>query len=281
MAVSTIPFALAAALLGQAAAAAEPEPAAPPKIVEGVTVQAPDKPLDGRVREFVGGALGHRLDGSIVRWRDPICPLVSGLPGPMGEAILVRLSEVARRVEAPLAGPDCRPNLYVMVHRQPRALLEGWRRRDGRLFGEASPEAVRRIIESDQPVRAWHNWRYEEPGLPRASRLVRNVVRNTTSAIVVVDARRLDGVTVAQLADYVAMVGLVEMQPDIETRRAATILALFEEAREPPPGLTRWDEALLHGAYSTPQENVLQRSAIARKVLREASREEPPEEAPP
>jgi len=281
MAVSTPLFALAAALLVQGATAAEPGRAAPPTTVEGVTVQAPGKPLDDRVREFVGGALGHRLDGSIVRWREPVCPLVSGLPRPMGEAVLVRLSEVARRVEAPLAGPDCRPNLYVVVNRQPRALLERWRRRDTHLFGEASPGAVRRIIDTDRPVRAWHNWRYEEPGLPRASRLVRNAVRNTTSAIVVIDARRLDGVTVAQLADYVAMVGLVEMQPDVETRQAATILALFEEDREPPPGLTRWDEALLYGAYNTPQENVLQRSAIARQVVREARRPDPPEGASP
>lgn len=285
---------LAGVLAAQGAPASSPVAPSPPTTLTGVAVEASKKPLEQQVQEYVTGIARRPQFYSLIRWREPICPLVAGLPQTQGEYVLARLSQVAREVGAPLAGPDCEANLFVVVSDEPAVLLTLWRGRDRRLFGKGLPATVERFIETNRPVRAWHNWRYEAPGgreIPReagnfngapttnfskSSRLVENAVRVTASAIVVVDAGRLEDVKVAQLADYVAMVGFTKLRADLETGEAPTILTLFEEGRSPPAGMTTWDMAFLRGLYGTPQENRMQRAAIAGRVLREARREPAP-----
>jgi hypothetical protein len=77
-------------------------------------------------------------------------------------------------------------------------------------------------------------------------------VRDLTSVIVLIDARRLEGVTFGQLAAYIAMLGLVEIRLDAHLVDAPSILQLFTASGPtPPPGLSPWDQAFIKALYHT------------------------------
>ena len=79
---------------------------------------------------------------------------------------------------------------------------------------------------------------------------------------VIVDQRRLQGVSRGQLAAYIAMVSLAEIKPvaeikpDAHLRDAPTILKLFDVAPQAAPaGLSDWDQAFLKALCSKPRTN--------------------------
>lgn len=278
-------------------AAATGSSAAPPaaNALDTVTVQAQKdrQTLERAVSAFVSSAIVHDRYRSLARWREPICPLVAGLPREQGEFVLVRLSEIARTAGAPLAGEKCTVNLYVVLTRDPLRLLDKWQRRAPRLFSiREGAMPVKRFLNTPRPVRVWYNAEFtgadgsafysETFGSPGAiqqyptnshaygSRLRYDDVRGIASAIVVVDTNRVSALTVGQLADYIAMVGLAEVNLDKDLGVAPTILRLFTASGgEPAAGLSRWDQALLRSLYHTPQADVMQLSEIKTQALRE------------
>jgi hypothetical protein len=259
--------------------------------VEAVTVPGRNRSLEERVSTFVRAAVVKEIGQSLIRWRKPICPLVAGLPAEQGEFVLQRISQAADLVGAPLGGADCRPNIYVVVTHDPKALLATWRRRDSNLFGHQLPARINRFIDTDRPVRVWHNWAYDWADAPDKSSLAGNwrvpptgarvrdpsrladaVVRNDWGAVVVIDAKAVDGFSVGQLAAYVAMTVLTEFDLDAELGDAPTILRLFETgAAERPIDLSSWDVALLRTLYGTRQELYMQRQIVASRVARDVA----------
>jgi len=75
------------------------------------------------------------------------------------------------------------------------------------------------------------------------------------------------GVTLGQLADYVAMAGLAQIKLDNHPTDAPTILTLFDKA--PSPGLTEWDKAFLKSVYASEPKSVLVRSQITHGMINE------------
>jgi hypothetical protein len=280
--------------------------------------------LAPRVREFVnqitvqedGGASG------LARWGvPPVCPLVSGLPGQEGEFILERLSEIARAAGVPLAGEQCRPNLYILITAKPEDLLRGMERRNRPFtFGydsRSSPPTetprlvVDEFIETPRAVRVWYNangnddWgkplRFcsqtevdplcftsaKDPmrcGMPNdparthvcakgyagGSHLTFDTVWTFWNVFVIVDRRRLQGVKLGQLADYVAIVGFAKLKPGAHLGDAPTILKLFDGTPQAAPaGMTDWDQAFLKSVYATDQRSNLQRRQIAGAMVRQ------------
>ena len=59
----------------------------------------------------------------------------------------------------------------------------------------------------------------------------------------------LNGASLQQLGDYVAMVAMAQVDPDADTGRFDTILNLFNDPATAPTGLTGWDRAYLEGLY--------------------------------
>ena len=102
------------------------------------------------------------------------------------------------------------------------------------------------------------------------SHLVFNSIWTFSSVFVIVDQRRLQGVTRGQLADYVAMVGFAKLKPDARLRDAPTILKLFDDAPvAAPAGMTDWDQTFLKSLYATEQTSKQQRGEIARAMVRD------------
>jgi hypothetical protein len=103
----------------------------------------------------------------------------------------------------------------------------------------------------------------------QASHLTLNVVLVIDRAFVIVDPTRFKGVTLGQLADYVAMSGLAQIKSDARLGDAPSILTLFERAPQAASaGLTDWDRAFLRALYKTEHKSILQRREIALEMVR-------------
>ena len=262
-----------------------------------VTIRAQRADLAPRISKFVNQIAVPENGGvgGLVLWATPpVCPLVSGLPHSEGEFILERVSEVARLAKVPLAGEHCRPNLYILVSLKPEDLLRGMEKRNrsftfGQDVTDSTPSptpasVVDEFITTPRAVRVWYNSVFRTPeGLPPSicyghpcnpnslGSLVRlDLVRTISTVFVVVDQRRLTGVSRGQLADYVGMVGLAKLRPGARLGDAQTILKLFDGAPQAAPtALTEWDQAFLKSLYATEQASRQQRGEIALQMVRE------------
>lgn len=226
----------------------------------------------------------------MVRWHSPVCPLVAGWPQTEGQAIFDRLSRVVASVGVPLGKVGCRPNFYVVGTTQPDALLKAWAHHDVNLFGGGF--GSHKFLATPRPIRVWYNATLTDPdGIPATSlgvgdtsvfagvptfaahgdispRFAFSVVPGLGSVISVIDLTRMEGLDVNQVADYVVMAGLTEVNFDANFGDAPTILRLFSadtDAR--PKSLSAWDTAFLKALYQTSQSDRHQRVEIAKQML--------------
>ena len=261
--------------------------AGPPKITIQSTRER--EALRRQVNRFVAAVIAHGGNESLVRWNEPVCPLVAGLPRNFGEFILARISAAARDARAPLAGSSCQANLFVIATEHPEEVLKKWLARDPQIETRHGIEPVRSLLGSARPVRVWYNivpscgvgasngsvaaaelnstiMAASNPGGTLGPSYCQNGidthlsygdVRSIYSAVIIVDTHRLTQVTIAQLADYLSLVGLASVRPDAPAQGTPTILRLFRDQHS-PPGLTPWDQALLYSLYNTNQAGKLQ-----------------------
>ncbi len=104
----------------------------------------------------------------------------------------------------------------------------------------------------------------------QASHLALNVVWAIQRVFVIVDPTRFKGVSLGQLADYVAMSGLAQIKLDAHLAGDPTILALFDTGPQAASaGLTDWDRAFLKSVYESEQKSVLLRSQLAHDMVAE------------
>lgn len=289
-----------AAAAQPAAEAADALPGGNSGAPQEVTVTGRRLPLAKRVRKFVDQVAVLENSEGVALWKRPVCPLVTGFPLQEGGAILKRLAEAARAAHVPLGADECYPpNLFIVETADPKGLLQGWSDRGSTrrsvfngatddLFAGASQSVIKEFIDTPRAVRVWYyTHREDASGLAispetslrdppqlyeyEASRIEsHNVVYDFFRVFVIVDEKRLQGVTPAQLADYVSMVALAKLKPDAHLADAPTVLRLFEgPPRNAPSGMTAWDRALLASLYAADQGSRLQRSQIARVMVRD------------
>jgi hypothetical protein len=284
-------FIAAALFVGGPALRADP--------VATVTVEAQRARLRSQVNEFVAATIVQPRydDESLLRWDSAICPLVAGFPREQGEFFLQRISQAAREAKAPLGGETCRPNLFVIGAQKPDVFLKLWWRHDPRLFNTVHGiEPAERFIKTSRPVRVWYNDSPIDPdsaseiapllgqsigiNLGQASfpthlatgrtgsRLQYMMVRAVASAIVVIDTGQVSNINIGQLADYVSMVSLAEIDLDKSVGSIPSILTLFRgDAQPQPEALTVWDRSLLHSVYNSRQKDKMQFSEICNGTL--------------
>jgi hypothetical protein len=253
------------------------------------SAEASTTELQRQIDHFVSSVVVSYMNGSLVRWDTPICPLVAGLPRDRGEFILTRVSQVAKGAQAPLAGEHCNPNFYVVVTDQPDALLKKWSRHDPTLLDKRNGMGyAKHALEARKPIRVWYNAQFRSAdgaalssntsGLDLAGLSLgltvspAAAVNTLSSVVIVVDSNRTTDINIGQLSDYVAMIGLAEVHQDTDTGTAPSILQLFREVGQPPDSLTPWDQAFLSSLYNTHQTSVVQVSAIKTGMLEQMER---------
>jgi hypothetical protein len=285
---------LATALLSLVSASTKAD--SPPKPIDSITVEAKRsrEAIKLKVDNFIGSIVVHSIDESVARWGRPVCPLVAGLSRDMGELILQRVSLAVKNANAPLAAEKCEANFFMIVIAQPDLFLKKWYARSPRMLNDARGVAgIKRFLNSTRPIRVWYNAgagcgsaMVNDGGLATglssnisiptclnssgvgSPRLHWQTVRTITSVILVIDAERVRGLNVGQLADYLAMLGLAEIRLDKDPGPEPTILRLFSETeKEKPQTLSKWDEAFLKALYTTTPSSSMQISMMKTKML--------------
>ena len=296
-------FVLAAAALVAAApalaqrnppVAAQPAPPAaqtPPSSEQDVIVTGTLE-REQEIRDFVGALTQSApMTGQIARFEDVICPGVYGLNGQARETVRNRMRQVAAYVGLRVAGPNCRPNLLLMVTRDKRAFLGTLADRHPEYFDEEE-FSPRRVIAQPGPVAAWQaTIELSADGQPlsvqggfgvnRSMRSSSHITASTrpvfTASAVVVEAGALTGLSTIQLADYALMRGLARTDPHrLPAGSPPSILTAIEApmGSEVPITITRWDLGFLRGLYGG-QANLRapqQRGDIQRRVASELNR---------
>jgi hypothetical protein len=285
------------AVLATTAIAAPPEPAVDQSKtkLDTVTVEAQRERavLENRVKKFVSGITQVPFQDSLAQWQKevPICFAIAGMTRNYGEFTLNRLSQIADAAGAPLAPERCNPNFYVIATSVPDELIAAWSDGNPSMFGNSGGLKIRRFLNTAIPIRVWYNAALyngddgtpctpstipEFEGIPEChggGHLRWGAVRDLSSVIVLIDTRRTNGITLDQLAAYVAMVGLAEIRADAEVGDAPTILRLFSDsAHAPAQGLSTWDAAYLKALYHTDHSNLTQVSAMGHSMLKEVAR---------
>jgi hypothetical protein len=192
--------------------------------------------------------LAPRLDfgtrGVPPTWRNKVCPHLAGLPEQQQQYVVARVAQIAREVGVARGDSQCSPNLFIIVTTEPRELLQRMAKHNYGLFGQRGrPYLIDQFIAAPRPVRVWYNVAIGRPG---------SLGFEFADIFVIVDQTQTKTVSVGQLADYIAMVSLMEIKPDAKLQVGRSILTLFDaQAHAAPAGLTDWDEAFLRSLYST------------------------------
>lgn len=258
--------------------------------LETITVEAQRlRELERQISTFVSAITIHNRNDSLARWQVPICPLVAGLPFNKGTFVFQRVSQVASETGIPLDSQDCKPNLLVVITREPEVLIRKWWRKQHRLFNQdRGVAAIERTIRTDAPVRVFYNACSVPPGLtttfaPRVlaqcgsgtlgSKLTRGAVRAIYSVIVVVDAEQIKALDLEPLTDYIALISLAQIRRNSDLGAAPRILRLFDDTGAARlQGLSPWDQAFLKSLYGTDSGSVMQQSQMKRAMARDLAR---------
>jgi hypothetical protein len=241
---------------------------------------------------FVAEVSVPTANGRLARWDRKICPSVVGLKAPYGQRLVDRIAAVSTAVGLQAGAPGCRPNMVIVatddsqalarsvVDANPKAFV-GWERGLSR-----GREALTAFVETPAPVRWWHVTRtrtadggdFDRGATVRVrgvSRLRATTRDDFDHVIVLVDVNRIGMIRFETLADYITMVGLAQIDPDVSVAPGVSIIGLFadrDHGVEAARGLTEWDAAYLLGLYGARRE-VIRGSAQEREIARAMIRE--------
>jgi hypothetical protein len=245
--------------------------------------------LAHRVSTFVRGVIrnpGFSEDEPLVRWNTPICFYLAGLPAEQVKFLLARLAQTSSSAGAPLARTPCQPNFVILATSEPEGVLKASYARNPQLFGNTTPAHLRQFLENSQshPVRVWYNINLgRKSGVhnghfvpsnnqAESSPFVGNTAFDFFSIVGIIDTNRTEHTRLDQLADYLVMAGLTNIDLDADLGSAPSILRLFALSGEnQPSGLSDWDAIFLKALYRSNQTSRTQRSEIAERVAHDIS----------
>ncbi|KPF73938.1 hypothetical protein IP78_14570 [Brevundimonas sp. AAP58] len=265
-------------------------------VVEGVRLRE-------RAETFVDRAAAPARGRGLGRWQGRVCAAVVNLRAEIARPIVERVSDMAAGLGLRIGGDGCDANVVIVFAADATAMVgtlaEERRRafRPGTSGLERGERAFQAFLNGDRPVRWWHlsmpvdaetgaratrlPGDIRSGGAPSApyvstiaSRLNTQVRDDIFKALIFVDIDQLHDVTAAQLADYLALVALAQIDPEAELVGYDSILNLFVERSGAPDGLTDWDRSFLEALYTTldepqgPQNAAAQADAVAGALAR-------------
>lgn len=285
---------LAAALLAspQSAPAAQTAPASQdPVRLEDVVVDA--RRLEDTTEAYVDEVAAPARRRGLARWKDGMCVGVVNLERETAQYLADRVSDVARSLGLRAHEPDCHPSVLIVATSDGPAFTEQFVAMRPRLFrvGGAGMDRggaeLRDFVTEERPVRWWHvslpvdsetgDPVVRMPGYisgsgaagtledtaqqyaPQTRVQIPSRLNDQTEDVlkrvfIIVDVDQLNGASIEQLGDYVAMVAMAQVDPDADTGQFDTILNLFDGPGAAPAGLTGWDRAYLEGLYDAGSE---------------------------
>lgn len=265
---------------------------------------APDIVVTGvrpeQTRSFVQQlAVASPMADQLPRWDNQICTSIAGMPARQGQFLADRIAQRAAALGLQPGGAGCQPNIAVFVSAESDAFARQLFEEDRQKFAylptdnvsTLGQQALEDFLDTPRAVRWWHvSATYSANGMSLAgdasqggmsnapmtrangTRLNASTREDLTQAIIIIDARRVQGIQLATLSDYVAFVALAQINPRALTAEYPTIMNLFSGAvtnTGAPTALTQWDQAFLHALYNS-QRNAVnpaqQQHEIARRM---------------
>ena len=239
-------------------------------------------------------APSHSIDNQYARWKHPVCPHVYGLTPVAAWVIEHRIREVARQVGAQVDHNDpCIANIGIIFSAQPQASLESIATKSPFLLAGGSQKVVVKY-----PVQAWYAtfkvdydgyktldvpWEIADPareesaaGGPQVaandSRLHTGLTSEMGAATVLVDSKAVTGMSLGELADYLALMTLAQASQYGVCQPMTTVANLMLDtcpAQEVTRALSHADIALLTALYAVPdQPEILQKQRIVGAMRR-------------
>lgn len=238
--------------LAAGAAFAQPAPQAPPPAQIPVTYTVPASVLKdpkGEAARFVHAyAIGSEFH-FIVQWGDRLCIKVLGLPPAQAAAVKSRIEAVAQSVSLKLYSPvgACAPtNVSIVFTPDAQRTLDDVIARRPHILGDNHSD-TRAVKTVTRPVQAWYQTCDRTDCGPEP------VYKHLEAAMVLVDQRRIDGMKLGAIADYIAMLLMSEPQHPDRCQTLPSVIDLFAgpcAGRPAPTGLTATDLAYLKAAYT-------------------------------
>ena len=294
----------AAALLSGIAAADPPSPSS--TTVSGVTVTATQATPE-KVKSFVNQLTETAPGVQMARWDRSICTGVLGLPEQHAQFMNDRIAAIAVAVGLETGKPGCRPNVLVMIAPDAQVFTKKIVENNARAFGlgfghSRGLKALKDFENTARPVRWWHvtqtkavgGFEVSEPvnggrGMDAGtvevfsvSHVHTGVVEVFGGILIVVDAKSAQGVSYQALCDYISMVALAQIAPDVDATSLPSILSLFHDrdAGKPlPTGLTPWDTGYLKALYTVRTD--VERISQAKGAITDAMKKSTPEPSTP
>jgi hypothetical protein len=255
---------------------------------EKVIVSAPKLVPDAVLHDFIQAYTAPSpASGKVARWKDGICPIVTGLPPAANKLVTERVRQVAGMVGAPVgAARFCKPNIDIVFTFKPQLLLDEVRTKTPVLLGYHDVSQEKALATVIHPVQAWYTTQtvdvygttyvddrlsnhggyrtatqYGVVFVPDArvehttgTRLMDNGLSSELyHVIIVIDLAKVDGRTIGALADYAAMLSLAQTQTFEICQPVASITNLVSPgcaAAVKTNDITDNDLAYLHGLYS-------------------------------
>jgi hypothetical protein len=274
-----------------------------PVALEDVVVEG--RRLEDLTNDFVSEVAIPARGRGLARWRNKVCVGVANLQAETAHYIVDRVSTVAQDLGLKAGAPGCEPRILIIATTDANSFTRDLIANRPRLFvvGGAGMDlgrnALRKFESTDRPVRWWnvsapidtetgdiavripgYVGREGGAGSPldfaphigvfAASRLSTQIVDDTMRSFVIVDVDRLNGVSLEQLADYIAFIALAQIDPNADTSGYVSVLNVFDDPGQ-TEGLTNWDRAYLLGLYDaerTRLNHASQRTEIVSSILR-------------
>ncbi len=249
-----------------------------------------------QIRSFLDDISLPERSLNTARFFEKVCVGVVNLRPDAAQLIADRVSLIAEEIGLQAGEPGCTPNILVIAANDGAGLARGLVQRSRRAFDPGGSGMVRNrsalqaFQSGDAAIRWWHvavpvdahtgNLAVRLPGEDAPvvtgsnSRLRSELRHDIARVIVIVDISKLDGLHFGQVADYVSMVSLSQVDAGGNFEGYDSILSLLADNPQ-VQSLTEWDEAYLKALYSAELNQVSkshQRGEIAR--LMEAARSE-------
>lgn len=270
-------------------------------VVRGRRLEEIEADLRIYIQDFLEEVTAPVRTRGYARWHRAVCVGVHNLENARAQYVVDRISKLAIDVGLEPGEPGCAPQVNIlfttdakemasqMVETQPRV----FRPAGGFAGADLGLRALDDFVQSDKAVRWWHvslpvDARTGAPAieLPEArlcgqafcppqvsvagpSRIHEGTRDDLQYVIIIVDATKLTGTTWQQLADYLAVVSLAQIDPQADPSAFDSILNLFTNPSA-YSGLTDWDRTYVQALYALDQERKpsAQRNQMVSRIAR-------------
>ena len=233
------------------------------------------------IRSFIRQVAAPPPGRGYARWHGRVCVGVYNLEKDAAHYIADHVSSVAAQLGLEPGEPGCTPDDIIIFTVDAESLATDMVKHRQRIFRpgmgfggmDRGAAALQDFARSDRAVRWWYvsmpvdaRTGVRAVPLPQdgvenhavinvagPSRIHSGIRDDLDHVIVIVDATKLTGTTWQQLADYLAMVSLAQIDPGADLKDFDTILNLFSNSAA-YSGLTDWDRSYLRALYSFDQE---------------------------